>query len=166
MKSRYRRQPKKASKNRLTTYQLPATCNRTWVSRGQSNNPFYVVVCRGIPRIPMTPRWHNIGLATIRWRGYAIAALGPLLAAAERWYLGVPIYITFLPILFVASLLGGTRAGVVATVLSLVAGNLAFMEPYGKLEIVTMHQALGMGLFGVIGIGPALSARGFRTFLH
>jgi PAS domain S-box-containing protein len=112
--------------------------------------------------VRMKHRSRKIGLVAVSWWGYAIAALGPLLAASERWYLGVPLYITFLPMVFIASILGGTWAGVVATVLSLVAGNLAFMEPYGRFAIVTMHQALGMGLFGVIGIGTSVIGARFR----
>jgi PAS domain S-box-containing protein len=101
-------------------------------------------------------------LAAVTWRGYAIAALGPLIAATERWALGVPIYITFIPVIFLASFLGGTGAGIVATVLSLVAGNMVFFKPFGRLEIATMHQALGMGLFAIIGIATSIAGDRFR----
>src|SRR5262249_1969459 len=35
-------------------------------------------------------------------------------------------------------------------------------KPYGKFEIMTMHQALGMGLFGVFGIGTSVIGARFR----
>src|SRR5262245_56381118 len=111
----------------------------------------------------MSHRSHKIGLVAVSWPGYALAALGPLIAATERWALGVPIYITFLPIVFFAAIMDGTGAGVVATALSLVAGNLLFVAPLGRLEIATMHQALGIGLFGVIGIATSIVGARFRS---
>jgi PAS domain S-box-containing protein len=110
----------------------------------------------------MNPRQDKKRLAGMIWKGYAIAAGGPLIAAIERWALGVPIYVTFLPVVFFAALAGGTGAGVVATLLSLVAGNLVLKQPFGIFQIPTTQQALGMGFFAIVGIATSIFANRFR----
>jgi PAS domain S-box-containing protein len=110
----------------------------------------------------MTHRQLKARLAGVSWRGYAIAAAGPLIAVIERWAFGAPLHITFLPIVFFAAIVGGMGAGVAATLLSVVAGNMLFMPPVGRLEVANAYQAWGMGLFVVIGIATSIVADRLR----
>lgn len=110
----------------------------------------------------MKHRQVKMWLTNATWKGYAIAATGPLIAIIERRLLGVPFYITFLPVVFFAAIMGGLGAGVVATAVSLVAGNVTLMRPVGIFEIADMHQALGMGFFAVVGIATSIFADRFR----
>lgn len=96
------------------------------------------------------------------WSGYAIAAWGTVIAAAARWALGEVAYITFLPVVFIAAMVGGEGPGLLATALSLVAGNLLFLEPFGRLSVANVGQALGMGSFAVISVTISILAGRYR----
>jgi PAS domain S-box-containing protein len=58
--------------------------------------------------------------------------------------------------------MGGTGAGLVATVLSLIAGHFLSTQAAGLLEITTMHRVLGMILFALVGIATSIVGDRFR----
>jgi K+-sensing histidine kinase KdpD len=70
------------------------------------------------------------------WWGYIVAVAGTFFAALARWSLGqavgdLPTYVTFYPVVFAAAIVGGTKPGLLALVLSLLAADLLFVEPVG-----------------------------------
>ena len=105
-------------------------------------------------KIPLGRRW---------WFGYAVAVAGTLIAALARWVLGretsdLPTYITFYPVAFAAAMVGGIGPGLLATVLSVMAANVLFMEPIGKVGPATVGQAVGMVLFVAINTAVSILA--------
>lgn len=91
------------------------------------------------------------------WPGYAVALAGTAAAALFRWIVGewvgeIPPFITFYPVVMAAAMLGGTGAGLLATVLSALATDLFFIPPIGRLWPLAPGDAAGMTLFVAINI--------------
>jgi PAS domain S-box-containing protein len=110
---------------------------------------------------------HKSSVGTGWWWGYAVAVVGTVVAALVHWALeravgGLPLYITFYPVVFAAALMAGTGAGLLATALSLFTAHLLFTEPVGKLEPVTMGQAVAMVLYVAINVGLCILAGRLR----
>ena len=102
-----------------------------------------------------------------RWWGYVIAVGGTVVATVVRWALGqivgeVPLYSVFYPVVFAAAVVGGTRPGLLATVLSVLAVDLFFMEPVGALMLPKLGDAEGLGLFSVINVCISILGGRFR----
>jgi PAS domain S-box-containing protein len=91
-----------------------------------------------------------------RWTGIALryffAAIAVAAAAVVRWRLiqsfgDLPLFITFYPaVLLVASLAGG-GPGVVTAILSALAADYWFVEPYGQFTVQSSSSVLALGIF-------------------
>ena len=80
-----------------------------------------------------------VGAATaLRW------ILDPLFGPAKQ-------FITFYPAIVVAALVGGARAGVMATVLAAVAVDQLFVRPRGGLLTLRLSDWVALVLFGTAG---------------
>jgi PAS domain S-box-containing protein len=113
----------------------------------------------GAPKASLAARW---------WLGYVVAIVATIVAALVRWVLGeaardLPPYITFYPVPFVAALAGGTMPGLMATILSVLAGNVLFMEPVGKVGPATLGQTLAMALYIALNIAISILAGRLRA---
>ena len=100
------------------------------------------------------------------WANYAKAAAVTALAVLLRWCLDrlfgqLPLFITFYPAVVVSAMFWGTGPGALATILSIVAVDLCFIEPIGSLAIANRADAVAVGLFGTLGL--ALSLLGGRV---
>ena len=88
--------------------------------------------------------------------GFAVAAVA--LATGLRWWVErafgpMPLFITWYPaVLLVASIAGG-GPGIVATLLSALAADYWFIEPFGQFSIGNVSDAIAMGIFVGTGIG-------------
>jgi PAS domain S-box-containing protein len=109
------------------------------------------------------------------WLAYVAAILATALAAAIRWWLGLlvgaslPPYITFYPVAMLATLLGGTGPGLVATALSALTLAFTFLAPTGNFAVANPAEQLGLAIFCGINIAitficAALRAARHRTF--
>jgi PAS domain S-box-containing protein len=92
-----------------------------------------------------------------RWADYGKAAAVTALAVLARWGLErllgrVPMYITFYPAVVFSAIFWGTGPGILATAMSMAAADLCFMEPIGSLGIAKTADAVGLGLFGAMGL--------------
>lgn len=117
---------------------------------------------KGTCNTPLIKRW---------WVGYTVAVGGTIIAALARWALGegasdLTPYMTFYPVAFAAALVGGTGPGLLATVLSVLAGNILFMQPVGKIGPATLGQAVGMGLFVAVNATFSVLAGRLRAKSH
>ncbi|MBI5383912.1 MAG: PAS domain S-box protein [Verrucomicrobia bacterium] len=94
--------------------------------------------------------------------GYAVAILGTALAALVRWGLGkmvgegVPPYITFYPAIILAALVGGSRPGLLATLLSSVTVTVLFLWPFNAADIT------GLAFFTGINVAMAFIGSAVR----
>jgi PAS domain S-box-containing protein len=84
------------------------------------------------------------------------------MSAIQRTVGDLPPYLTFYPAVLAAAVVGGTGPGVLATLLSVLASDLLFIEPVGSLKIGTTAQTVGMGLFFAINLGITVLADRFR----
>lgn len=105
---------------------------------------------------------------TSAWFGYGLAVLGTAAAAFVRLgldkYAGVmvPHYIIFSPIIILSALLGGARAGLLATIFSAVTFVALFIWPLSRTD--TEGLALFIGINVVMSfIGGALRAARQRS---
>jgi PAS domain S-box-containing protein len=101
------------------------------------------------------------------WRGYPVAIALTLTAILVRWSLGkvfndLPDYFTFYPAVFATALIGGTRAGLLATILSVAAIDYLFLEPVGKWTIASVGEGVGMALFVAFNVATSIFAGRFR----
>ncbi len=101
-----------------------------------------------------------------QWANYGKAAGVTALAVLVRWGLDrlfgrVPMYITFYPAVIVSAIFWGTGPGILATAMSVAAADLCFIEPIGSLRIAKTADAVGLGLFGSVGV--ALNVLGGRV---
>jgi PAS domain S-box-containing protein len=88
---------------------------------------------------------------------YGVAVLATVLALLVRWplwpVLGNDIpYMTFFPAIMAAAYYGGLWPGLLATTLSALGALYFLIEPVFSLEIVTAADAVGLGLFILVGI--------------
>jgi PAS domain S-box-containing protein len=61
------------------------------------------------------------------------------------------LFIAYYPAVAVAALVGGARAGLMATVLSALAADLFFVEPRGSLKPARLGDWVALGLFVIVG---------------
>jgi signal transduction histidine kinase len=106
-----------------------------------------------------------------RWLGYVQAAVVTALAAALKWGLDrslgeVPAYITFYPAVAICAMLGGVGAGVLATLLGVLAADLLFIEPIGTLSVAHGADAVGMLLFAFFGMAISFLSGRLRAASH
>ncbi len=90
-------------------------------------------------------------------RGYAVALASMITSTGLRWLLrnilGPAIPFTlFYPAIMVSAWYGGLGPGLFATGLSLVAAALMFVPPYGTFRLITVPEAIELGLFTVAGM--------------
>ncbi len=91
-----------------------------------------------------------------RWIGYIVAVVGTGVALLIRWSFqhvigDLPLYITFYPFVFAAAAIGGTGPGVLATILSVMLGDLVVL-PFGKV----VPHAVALGFFIAVNIGVSI----------
>lgn len=105
--------------------------------------------------------------------GYGVAVVGTAGAAWLRWELGrllgqdLPPYITFYPVIILSALFGGTRAGVLATVMATAVVDYLFLRPAG-FGIERPVDMAGLAIFTVLNLmlsvmGGALREAHLRT---
>ena len=76
-----------------------------------------------------------IAVATVlRWR--LITSFGPM-----------PTFITFYPAILLVASIGGGGPGILATLLSALAADYWFIEPYGQFGIGSTNDAVALGIF-------------------
>jgi PAS domain S-box-containing protein len=96
-----------------------------------------------------------------RAAAYAVALCAVLVAAGIRWSLtpildeSVP-YITFYAAIVAAAWYGGVRAGLLATLLSLLLANVLFVEPFNRFDISNQRDVIAAVLFLVVAAACAL----------
>jgi PAS domain-containing protein len=91
---------------------------------------------------------------------YALAVVLVALAVlARRWLVGgfgpMPLFITFYPAVLIAAAVAGGGPGITATILSGLAANYWFIDPYSSFAVYSMNDAIALGIF--IGVGLVLS---------
>ena len=97
--------------------------------------------------------------------GYIVAVVGTVIAVGARWGLlqalgDLPLYITFNPVVFVTAIIGGTRPGILATILCALATYLFFIEPVpGRL----LPTIVAMAFFVLVNIGVSLLGGKLRS---
>ncbi len=90
-------------------------------------------------------------------RGHAVALASIITSTGLRWLLrnilGPAIPFTlFYPAIMVSAWYGGLGPGLFATGLSLVAAALMFVPPYGTFRLITVPEAIELGLFAIAGM--------------
>src|SRR4051812_24459202 len=115
---------------------------------------------RNEPKRNTLPRMNENEYAR-RWLGYAIAITGPVAAVAVRSLLvsligDLALYIFFYPAVFAAAVVGGTRPGLLCTLLSAFASVWFFVEPRWTLALGTPAQAIGLGIFIIFNFGVSV----------
>jgi two-component system, sensor histidine kinase and response regulator len=87
---------------------------------------------------------------------YGVAVLAPTVTLLVRWPLDVVLgdrvlYMTFFPAVLLAAYFGGFWPGLLATVVSGLAATYFLVEPLFSLEITTVHDAVAVSLFVLVG---------------
>ncbi|MBZ5726388.1 MAG: PAS domain S-box protein [Acidobacteriia bacterium] len=90
------------------------------------------------------------------WSRYVMAVLAVALAVAVRMaFLGAlgtrAPFVTFYPAVILAALAGGLRGGLLATALSALVADFAWMEPVGEFSIVASADWLAVAVFAMSG---------------
>lgn len=83
---------------------------------------------------------------------FAVAAATVLQLGFQSVGLSHVVYILFYPAVAVAATLAGTRPGILATLLSAVAGRFLFLEPRNSFQIRNAEDIVGPILFLIIGL--------------
>jgi PAS domain S-box-containing protein len=94
----------------------------------------------------------------------AIAVLLALLlrvALAEQ-SITLPTYVTFYPVVFLAAVLGGMWAGILATTLSALMADYFLLEPVGQFAIHSTSDIVGMVIFCFSGVFVSVVTEYFR----
>ncbi|MDE2593761.1 MAG: PAS domain S-box protein [Burkholderiales bacterium] len=90
----------------------------------------------------------------------------PLIAGLTQWYFWATLaplsWLLLYPAVFLASVLGGTAAGMVATLLSTLIGWYCFTEPYMSWHIASPRAVISMGIFFGMGLLFSLSHEWIR----
>ncbi len=89
--------------------------------------------------------------------GYLLAvvvvALATLLRSLLTGVIGSGLtYLTLYPAVMLVATLGGFWPGLLATALAALAANYFFIPPIGKLQIASIADAIGLGVFIVMGV--------------
>ncbi|MGZ5544739.1 MAG: PAS domain-containing protein, partial [Limisphaerales bacterium] len=98
------------------------------------------------------------------WWGYVIAVAGTALGGLIRWALlqaigYLPLYISFYPVVFAAAVVGGTRPGLLATILSALVVEFWFTGPVGSLSF---NLADGVAVIFFVAVNVGISMLGGR----
>ncbi len=114
--------------------------------------------------LKFTNQFWNLGRGDLRGRpavvtllhDIALAALFVAVAFLTRWLLGfigpVLIFAVCYPDLLLATLVAGTRAGILALVFSIVSFWYAFVPKYYSFALPTVVDATNVVLYGVVGL--------------
>ena len=102
---------------------------------------------------------HETRLARLVAYGLALLAPAvtlPLVLLLVHLHLGTVLgdrvlYMTFFPAVIIAAYFGGFRPGLLATVLSALATTYFLIYPLHSLEITTVHDAVALSLFVLVG---------------
>jgi PAS domain S-box-containing protein len=96
-----------------------------------------------------------ITLSPITRYGVAVACAGAAIVARQAldplWGLKLP-YITLFPAIMVSAWLGGTRPGIVTTLITGVAAEYLWVEPSYSWRVVNVSELLGIGMFLLVGV--------------
>jgi PAS domain S-box-containing protein len=87
---------------------------------------------------------------------YGVAVLAPALSLLVRWPLDMVLgdrvlYMAFFPAVLLAAYIGGFWPGLLATVLGGFAAHFFLVDPLFSLEITTVHDAVAVSLFVLVG---------------
>ena len=104
--------------------------------------------------------------------GYAVAVAGTAVAAWLHWELGrllgqdLPPFVTFYPVIILSALFGGTRVGMLATVLAAAVVDFLFLMPPGSLMIEKPADMAGMVIFIVTNLILSVMSGALREVYH
>src|SRR6266478_4305684 len=92
----------------------------------------------------------------IRLVAYGVALLGPAVTLLVEWPLGSVredriLYMAFFPAVLITAYLGGFWPGLLATFLSALAATYFLIDPIHSLAITTVHDAVAVSLFVLVG---------------
>ena len=98
---------------------------------------------------------------------YSLAILAPLVALLVRQVLvatvgELPHYVLFYPAVMLAALLGGLRAGLLATTVAVGLAEYWILVPRGSLAIANLNDAVGLVLFCGMGVFMSAVAEFYR----
>ena len=85
----------------------------------------------------------SVSLVRYGFAVYAVAAATLVQLGLQSVGLSHVVYILFYPAVAVAATLAGTRAGILATLLSAVAGRFLFLEPKNSFQIRNAEDIVG-----------------------
>lgn len=99
-----------------------------------------------------------------RQLGVAIAVLLALLlrVALTEQSLTLPTYVTFYPVVFLAAMLGGVWAGILATAWSALLTDYFLLEPVGQFAIHSKSDLVAMTIFCVSGVSVSVVTELYR----
>jgi signal transduction histidine kinase len=100
--------------------------------------------------------------------GYVLVVAGTAVAAALRWVLGLyvdelPPFITFYPVVVIGAVLGGTGAGVLATLLSSAVVTHLFLAHPRDVYFISAGEAVALALFTAINLAISVLGGRLRT---
>ena len=100
--------------------------------------------------------------------GYGVAVAGVALAAAIRWGVGlyveeVPPFITFYPVVVLCAVLGGTGAGVLATIVSTSLVTWLFLVHSRDVYLISAGEAVSLAFFVCINLAVSVLGGRFRA---
>jgi PAS domain S-box-containing protein len=74
----------------------------------------------------------------------------------------LPTYVTFYPIVFLAAVLGGMWAGILATTLSALMADYFLLEPVGQFAVHSTSDIVGLAIFCLSGVSVSVVTELYR----
>jgi hypothetical protein len=74
----------------------------------------------------------------------------------DRYFITLPTYVTFYPVVFLAALLGDMWAGILATALSALMADYFLLAPVGQFSIHSTSDIVGMAIFCISGVAVSV----------
>jgi len=99
---------------------------------------------------------------------YGLALLLVALGATTRWALtrlvgpGLPLYITFYPVVMLVALIAGVRPGLLATLAPALLVDYWLLPPYGRFGVEQLVDSVGLVIFLVLGVFMSVVAGLYR----
>ena len=102
---------------------------------------------------------------------YVVAVGGTAAAALLRWVLGqvvgqIPPFITFYPVVLASAALGGTKPGLLATLLTALAAPCFFIELSPQPALPHLTDLVALAIFIAINVAISLFGGRFRRAGH
>ncbi|MGA3343993.1 MAG: PAS domain S-box protein [Terracidiphilus sp.] len=80
----------------------------------------------------------------------------------DRYFIALPTYVTFYPVVFLAAILGGMWEGILATTLSALLADYFLLPPVGQFSIHSTSDVVGLTIFSVSGVSVSVIAELYR----